>query len=98
MVSSATSGAVSYAASLPRAAALAGEPICIHALPQQGGRAEALRVMEIVRAHHEQDAAQSVAILVRSRAHLDEIVPALRAAGLRPRAIEIEAFRKLFIK
>ena len=34
---------------------------------------------------------QSVAVLVRSRTHLAELVPALRAQGLRFRAVEIES-------
>ena len=85
------SGAVPYAASLPRMPEIAGDAVCVHALPHSAGIAEADRVTEIVRAELTQDAAQSIAILVRSRTHLNEIVPALRAAGLRLRAIDIEA-------
>jgi hypothetical protein len=36
----------------------------------------------------------SVAILVRGRAHLDRIVPALKAAGVRFRAVDIEPLRR----
>ena len=85
------SGAVPYAASLPRVPEIAGGAVCVHALPHSAGTAEACRVTEIVRAELAQDAEQSIAILVRSRTHLNEIVPALRAAGLRLRAIDIEA-------
>src|SRR5207302_1811284 len=46
---------------------------------------EAKKVVAIVR-----EASGSKAILVRNRAHLDEIVPALKEAGVRFRALDIE--------
>jgi ATP-dependent helicase/nuclease subunit A len=85
------SGAVPYVRSLARVAGIAGEGVSLHALPRAAGAAEARRVADIAGAELAHDAKQSVAILVRSRTHLSEIVPALKAAGLRFRAIEIEA-------
>jgi ATP-dependent exoDNAse (exonuclease V) beta subunit len=85
------SGAVPYSPSLARVADISGTSVALHALPYTNGAAEARRVVEIVRAERTEDAARSVAILVRSRSHLREIVPALKAAGLRFRAIDIEA-------
>ena len=46
---------------------------------------EAQQVLEIVRS-----SPGSKAILIRNRAHLDEIVPALKEAGVRFRAVDIE--------
>ena len=51
---------------------------------------EALRVAEIAGAALAADKDSSVAILVRNRSHLDRIVPALRAAKIRFRAVDIE--------
>jgi ATP-dependent exoDNAse (exonuclease V) beta subunit len=52
--------------------------------------AEAARVVELVRAAQERNAGK-VAILVRARSHLAAILPALRNAELRFRAVEIDS-------
>jgi len=51
---------------------------------------EAARVAGLIEASARSEPPASVAVLVRNRAHLDRIVPRLRAAGVRFRAIEIE--------
>jgi ATP-dependent helicase/nuclease subunit A len=81
----AASGAVPYspAEPHPKNRPLAGEAATWHALPDR--EAEARRVVELVR-----DAKDRPAILVRKRDALADIVPALKAAGIRFRAIEIE--------
>jgi ATP-dependent helicase/nuclease subunit A len=81
----ASSGAVSYspAAPHPEKRARPGEAATWHALPDR--EAEARRVVELVR-----EAKDRPAILVRKRDALADIVPALKAAGIRFRAIEIE--------
>lgn len=77
------SGAVPYS---PSVAVHAGIPGLVPAIEAFAERAqEARRVVEIV-----QGARGKTAILVRNRRHLDAIVPALKAAGLRFRAVEIE--------
>jgi ATP-dependent helicase/nuclease subunit A len=82
-------GVVPFSPSVAACPALPGEPVTIHGLC--GGRqAEAQRVVEIVAAALTEDASQDVAVLVRSRNHLSHIVPGLKDAGLRFRAIEIE--------
>jgi ATP-dependent helicase/nuclease subunit A len=81
-------GAVPYAPSSPARAALAGEGAQWHLFWQEANQPrdqETRRVVEIARS-----AGERVAILVRTRDHLAEIVPALKAAGLRFRAVEIE--------
>ncbi len=77
------SGAVPYAPSVPfEAADLEGEPTLDLFADREG---EAKRVVEIL-----SEARGKSAILVRNRSHLDSIVPALKGAGIRFRAVEIE--------
>ena len=85
-----SAGAVPYAASQAVLAdATGGAPgVRIHAFFDDDGRSEAQQVVELVAAARERGG--TTAVLVRNRAHLDEIVPALRRAGLRHQAIEIE--------
>jgi ATP-dependent exoDNAse (exonuclease V) beta subunit len=84
------SGAVPYTASVPTRAALAGAAVHVHPLFDDDGLAEAQRVAGIILAARAADPAVKVAILTRTRGHLREIVPALKAASLRFRAIDIE--------
>jgi ATP-dependent exoDNAse (exonuclease V) beta subunit len=85
------SGAVPYTPSVPTRAALPGAAVRIHPLFDDGdGSAEAKRVTEIVLAARAADPQARVAILARNRGHLRAIVPALKAAKLRFRAIDIE--------
>jgi ATP-dependent helicase/nuclease subunit A len=84
------SGAVSYTESVATRSALPGNAVTVHPLFGDAEVEEAQRVAQIVRAAREADPAAKVAILVRTRSHLREIVPALKAAGLRFRAIDIE--------
>jgi ATP-dependent exoDNAse (exonuclease V) beta subunit len=76
---------VPYAAASPHpdGRALSGEAATWHALPDR--EAEARRVVGLVR-----EAKDRPAILVRKRDALADIVPALKAAKIRFRAIEIE--------
>jgi ATP-dependent exoDNAse (exonuclease V) beta subunit len=83
-------GAVPYAHSEAVHDALPDDAVTVHALLGRDHDAEAREVVRLVRAALAEDAAQRIAILVRSRTHLAAIVPALRQAGLRYRAIEIE--------
>jgi ATP-dependent helicase/nuclease subunit A len=72
-----------------------GEAVTVHAFFDGDAAGEGRRVAEIVRAALEEPGRDTgkpatVAILVRNRSHLDEIVPRLREAGLAFRAVEIE--------
>jgi ATP-dependent exoDNAse (exonuclease V) beta subunit len=77
------SGAVPYSPSTSRYPALPGAAVEWHGFFDRAS--EAAKTAELAKA-----AAGSTAILVRNRSHLDDIVPALKAAGLRFRAVEIE--------
>jgi superfamily I DNA/RNA helicase len=77
------SGAVPYAPSVAfHEADVEGEPALELFADREG---EARRVVELL-----VQARGRTAILVRNRSHLDEIVPALKGAGIRFRAVEIE--------
>ncbi|MGQ0510515.1 MAG: UvrD-helicase domain-containing protein [Betaproteobacteria bacterium] len=78
-----TSGAVPYSASTSNHPALPGEAVAWHTPGTH--EAEAARVVELVRG-----AEGNCALLVRNRSALADIVPALKAAGIRFRAIEID--------
>ncbi|MGE0876670.1 MAG: UvrD-helicase domain-containing protein [Burkholderiales bacterium] len=78
-----TTGAVAYTPSTAHHAAKPGAAVQWHGFYDRAS--EAQRVVELVRS-----APKKAAILVRNRTHLDEIVPALKAAGLPYRAVEIE--------
>jgi ATP-dependent helicase/nuclease subunit A len=77
------SGAVPYSPATPHHDPLPDSSAVWHQLSTR--KQEASRIVEIVRA-----ASGTKAILVRNRLALAEIVPALKAAGIRYRAIEIE--------
>jgi ATP-dependent exoDNAse (exonuclease V) beta subunit len=83
-------GAVPYAPFAPAHPAGEGQAVSVHALFDEDREAEAARVVQLVQEARAADPGQTVAILVRSRAHLSAIAPALRRAGLAVRAIEIE--------
>ncbi|MCM2329036.1 MAG: UvrD-helicase domain-containing protein [Lysobacter sp.] len=87
-------GAVTYAESHAVHGAL-GEAVTVHAFFNGDRCGEAARVAQLVKEALAEPAADPaapprVAILVRARSALAEIVPALKAAGLSPRAIEID--------
>ena len=79
-----SSGAVPYSPASEHPERLAEpDPVTWHAMPDR--KTESQKVVDLVR-----QAQGRTAILVRSRASLGDIVPALRKAGIRYRAIEIE--------
>src|SRR5207245_1175165 len=78
-----TSGAVPYLPASPHEPGLPGAAVTWHCGYDR--EEEAKKVVAIVR-----EASGSKAILVRNRAHLDEIVPGLKEAGVRFRALDIE--------
>jgi ATP-dependent helicase/nuclease subunit A len=77
------SGAVPYSPATPHHEPLSGDAVTWHHMPDRVS--ESKKIVDIVRA-----ATGTKALLVRNRSALAEIVPALKAAGLRYRAIEIE--------
>ena len=82
------SGAVPFAASRAHHAALDAPATSWHLHTCKND--EARRVVSLVQAARAANALGTIAILVRTRSHLESIVPALQAAGIRYRAVEIE--------
>ncbi len=83
-------GSVPYTASSATRDALPGEAVTMHPFFNDDRVAEAAQVAELVAEAQRENSEGTVAILVRNRGHLHEIVPKLKDAGLRFRAIEIE--------
>lgn len=90
-------GAVRFADAVATRAEEALSGVFVHTVPvaegTDGAAQEAQQVLQLIRAARAQDPAGRIAILVRARRHLDELVSALRrqADGLRFQAVEIEA-------
>ena len=85
-----TLGAVSYTPSVATHGLLAGAAVSVHPFFNDDHAAEAAKVVEIVMRVRRDDASATTAILVRSRNHFHQILPRLKEAGIRFRAIEIE--------
>ena len=84
-------GSVPYTRSVATREALPGAAVSVHAFVGGDRAGEAAAVTAIIERAQREEPDGKVAILVRNRGHLREIVPALKEAGLRFRAIEIEA-------
>ncbi len=89
----AESGAVAYAAASAHHPEEAQEAARWHAFVGEdaaAAREEEARTVALLAGEALRDPAASVAVLVRNRSHLDRVVPALKAAGIRFRAVDIE--------
>ncbi len=82
-------GAVPYSPSEPVHPAQSGA-VLVHAFFNGDAQGEAAQVAALVESAQAEDPEGSIAVLVRNRSHLVEIVPRLKERGLRFRAIEIE--------
>jgi len=83
-------GAVPYAPSTGVHPHASGEAVTVHPFLDGDHAGEAARVVALVGEARAHDPGASIAVLVRNRGQLGEIVPRLRAAGLAFRAIEID--------
>jgi len=83
-------GSVPYTASSATHGELPGAAVTVHPFFNDDRAGEAARVVTLVQSARREHADGTVAILVRNRGHLRDIVPQLQDAGLRFRAIEIE--------
>ena len=84
-------GAVSFSPAEARAEGEAVGAVTVYPLYSASRAAEARRAVAVIRAVKQRAPEDSIALLVRSRAHLAAIVPALRAQGIAFAALEIEA-------
>ena len=85
----AVSGAVPYAAAAAHHGQMPGAAVQWHLSEERAS--EAARLVGIIEDTRAADAHGTLAVLVRNRTHLGHIVPALQAAGIPFRAVEIEA-------
>ena len=83
------SGAVPYAASVATRPGTVEEAVILHPQLQDDRESEAAQVVSLVR--QECQAGKKIAILVRSRTHLQQITQHLYHAGIAYRAVEIES-------
>ena len=83
-------GSVPYTPSVATREALPGAAVTVHPFFDGDRVREAATVAGIIAQARRENADGIVAVLVRNRGHLREIVPQLKDAGLRFRAIEIE--------
>jgi ATP-dependent exoDNAse (exonuclease V) beta subunit len=85
-----TTGAVTYASSVSSKAS-DDSAVTLHPFIGNDRQAEASRVLELVRTAKQNNVDGSIAILVRNRSHLLDIITALRHAGLSYRAVDIDS-------
>jgi ATP-dependent exoDNAse (exonuclease V) beta subunit len=83
-------GAVPFSPSVALTPAGDATGVEVHALVGAAAAQEPALVCDLVRAAQAEDPDGSIAVLVRNRTYLRAIVPALKEAGIRFRAIEIE--------
>lgn len=86
-----TLGRVSYAPSTAFHPSLSGLAVRIHPFLPMDPAAEAQAVVRCVQQAKSMVPSGTVAVLVRGRSHLARIVPALKEAGIRFQAVEIDA-------
>lgn len=84
-------GSVPYSASHASLPSLEGPAVNIHPFFDADYQPESSRVVSLIQQARQEDPRGTVAILVRSRLHLQAILPDLRQSGLEYQAVEIDA-------
>ncbi|MES2217062.1 MAG: UvrD-helicase domain-containing protein [Pseudomonadota bacterium] len=86
-----STGAVSYNPSIANdTSLLAGSGVKIHVINNQQQSQQARDIVELIQEKRHTEPHGKIAILVRARAHLKDIIPALKSARLSYRAIKID--------
>lgn len=86
-----STGAVSYSPSLANQDKLNdNSTVSINALMDSNKEAQADAIVSLIQKRKSLDPLGTIAILVRSRTHLEEIIPALKKSGIAYRAIDID--------
>ncbi|KPJ67108.1 MAG: hypothetical protein AMJ43_05950 [Coxiella sp. DG_40] len=68
-----------------------------HFFPDKDYLSEAQKIIAIIQRHKAVNSYESIAILVRSRSHLEYIIPALQKAGLSYNAVELDSIGERII-
>ncbi|MCB1984818.1 MAG: UvrD-helicase domain-containing protein [Burkholderiales bacterium] len=87
-------GAVAYSPSIAVSADLDGPAVTIHPAFDKDRSTEAMNVVEVIMQSRQRNPADSIAVLVRNRSHLNEIVACLQSADLSFHAVEIDALNR----
>jgi len=82
-------GAVCFTPSVAHKKAESSPGVSLHAYPKDQGEREAAQVVALIQAAKRENPTESVAVLVRTRAHLEAIIPHLQAARIWYRGVEI---------
>lgn len=86
-----TVGAVTYAPARAMHDALENAAVTVHPAFENDRVAEAEKVLEVIVRARQSYPADSIAVLVRNRSHLSEIVASFQSYGLRFHAVDIDA-------
>ena len=89
-----TTGAVSFHPSTATRSGDDSPKVNVYPLFDDAGEAEAEKIPQLIQSLQDKQDAGDIAILVRTRNHLLDIIPRLREAGIRCQAIDIEALGK----
>ncbi|SFK97350.1 ATP-dependent exoDNAse (exonuclease V) beta subunit (contains helicase and exonuclease domains) [Nitrosomonas aestuarii] len=84
-------GAVPYTPSIAVHAEQSGQAVTVHPAFEKESFAEAAKVLTVILQSRQSNPTDSIAVLVRNRSHLSEIVTTLKLSGLRFHAVEIDA-------
>ncbi len=93
-VEDAVSGAVAYTPSLAMRNFRDSTAVTVHPLFGRDRKIEADHVVEVILQSRQRNPEESIAVLVRNRSHLNEIVVSLQLSNLRFRAVEVEALKQ----
>jgi ATP-dependent helicase/nuclease subunit A len=88
-------GAISYSESVPISAKAGQGHVQLHPLIEYTAGEEADYVLDVIRGCLDASSDEDVAVLVRSRTQLSELLPRLRAAGIPYNAVEIDRLTDL---
>jgi len=83
-------GAVSYAPSSTYKPLETGPAVTVHPYIEKDDQAEAQQIIDLIRNARKQNASDTIAVLVRNRSHLTEIINQLKNNNLAYKAVEID--------
>ncbi len=89
-----STGAVTYSASVPYHVKLEQQAVILHSYIERDDSLEADAVTQVVAQSLQSDSEDSIAILVRSRNHLLEIIEALKTAGIAFQAVDLDPLQE----
>ncbi len=85
-----TTGSVPAVTAQPVKPSLEGKAVCVHPFSNADDQVEAEKIVELILSAQEQDVEQTIAVLVRGRSHLRQLLPLLRQRGIAYQGKDIE--------